>query len=183
MYSASKLVPIVKIRVYVHRAEETDWEYYPIIIDINGKRSSEYLADFDRAVTTDIGRFQTSLPGKSYEEREAVSEELTIALEHLKDYFEGVDIGGIDILYGEGISHEGEIVDIGVDLGGGGKADNWYSYAGDKIGQGKDNARNFQKDDPEIAAEIDGKIRKNLCAKEKNNDLDEVDSGEVDAKA
>jgi recombination protein RecA len=84
-----------------------------------------------------------------------------------------------DILYGEGISHEGEIVDIGVDLGLVDKAGSWYSYAGDKIGQGKDNARNFLKDNPEIAAEIEGKIRETLLPTEKDVDLDEVDAVEV----
>ena len=84
-----------------------------------------------------------------------------------------------DILYGEGISHEGEIVDIGVDLGLVDKAGSWYSYAGDKIGQGKDNARNFLKENPEIAAEIEAKIRETLLPTEKDVDLDEVEAVEV----
>lgn len=66
-----------------------------------------------------------------------------------------------DILYGEGISLEGEIIDLGVDLKIVEKAGAWYSYNGEKIGQGKDNARQFLKDNPEIAKEIDDKVRAN----------------------
>jgi len=84
-----------------------------------------------------------------------------------------------DILYGEGISHEGEIIDFGVELGLVDKAGSWYSYAGDKIGQGKDNARNFQKENPKIAAEIEGQVREQLLPQAKKVDLDEVDAVEV----
>ena len=64
-----------------------------------------------------------------------------------------------EILYGEGISREGELVDLGVKQGLIGKAGAWYSYKGEKIGQGKDNARNFLKEHPEAAAEIETAIR------------------------
>ena len=64
-----------------------------------------------------------------------------------------------EILYGEGISREGELVDLGVKQGLIGKAGAWYSYKGEKIGQGKDNARNFLKEHPEAAAEIEAAIR------------------------
>ena len=84
-----------------------------------------------------------------------------------------------DILYGEGISHEGEIIDFGVELGLVDKAGSWYSYAGDKIGQGKDNARNFLKENPKIAAEIEGQVREQLLPQAKEVDLDEVDAVEV----
>ncbi len=67
-----------------------------------------------------------------------------------------------DILYDEGISREGEILDLGVEQGLVDKAGAWYSYNGDRIGQGKDNSRNFLKENPEIAAEIEGKIRAEL---------------------
>ncbi len=70
-----------------------------------------------------------------------------------------------DILYGEGISREGEIIDIGVKEGLVEKSGAWYSYAGNRIGQGKDNVRNFLKENPEIAQEIEGKIRSKLLAK------------------
>ena len=66
-----------------------------------------------------------------------------------------------DILYGEGISREGEIIELGVNLKFVEKAGSWYSYNGEKIGQGKDNARQFLKENPAIANEIDAKIRGN----------------------
>jgi len=66
-----------------------------------------------------------------------------------------------DILYGEGISREGEIIELGSNLKLVEKAGAWYSYKGEKIGQGKDNARDYLKEHPEIADEIDAKIRAN----------------------
>jgi len=64
-----------------------------------------------------------------------------------------------EILYGEGISREGEIIDLGVKHGFVDKAGAWYSYNGDRIGQGKENARQFLKDNPELAREIEDKVR------------------------
>jgi recombination protein RecA len=64
-----------------------------------------------------------------------------------------------DILYGEGISHEGEIIDLGVANGIIEKSGAWYSYGGNRIGQGKDNVRNFLKEHSEIAADIEARIR------------------------
>jgi len=64
-----------------------------------------------------------------------------------------------DVLYGEGISLEGEIIDEGVNLDLIEKAGSWYSYKGEKIGQGKDNARDYLKDNPEISKEIEDLIR------------------------
>ncbi|MFC1602840.1 recombinase RecA [Pseudomonadota bacterium] len=64
-----------------------------------------------------------------------------------------------EILYGEGISHEGEIIDLGVKYELINKAGAWYSYNGDRIGQGKENVRNFLKENPDIAAEIETNIR------------------------
>jgi len=66
-----------------------------------------------------------------------------------------------DILYGEGISREGEIIEMGSNLKLVEKAGAWYSYKGEKIGQGKDNAREYLKEHAEIANEIDAKIRAN----------------------
>ena len=66
------------------------------------------------------------------------------------------------ILYGEGISREGEIIDMGVKQGFVDKAGAWYSYNGERIGQGKENVREFLKQNPDIAAEIEGKIRAEL---------------------
>ena len=67
-----------------------------------------------------------------------------------------------EILYGQGISREGELIDLGVKQGIVDKAGAWYSYNGDRIGQGKDNVRNFLKEHPEIAADIDQRLREML---------------------
>ncbi|AWI52398.1 recombinase RecA [Aquabacterium olei] len=67
-----------------------------------------------------------------------------------------------DILYGEGISREGEIIDMGVTAKIVDKSGAWYAYSGDKIGQGKDNAREFLRENPDIAREIENKIRDSL---------------------
>ena len=64
-----------------------------------------------------------------------------------------------EILYGEGISREGELIELGVNQGLIGKAGAWYSYQGDKIGQGKDNAKNYLKEHPEMAKTIEQAIR------------------------
>jgi recombination protein RecA len=66
------------------------------------------------------------------------------------------------ILYGEGISREGEIIDMGVKQGFVDKAGAWYSYNGERIGQGKENVREFLKQNPDTAAEIEGRIRAEL---------------------
>jgi recombination protein RecA len=67
-----------------------------------------------------------------------------------------------DILYGEGISRQGEIIDLGVQAKIVDKAGAWYSYSGDRIGQGKDNAREFLRENPDIAREIENRIRESL---------------------
>ncbi|NBS65751.1 MAG: recombinase RecA [Betaproteobacteria bacterium] len=64
-----------------------------------------------------------------------------------------------DILYGEGISREGEILDLGANCGVVEKSGAWYSYGGDRIGQGKDNAREYLRDHPEMAHEMENKVR------------------------
>ncbi|HEY7987170.1 MAG TPA: recombinase RecA, partial [Methylophilaceae bacterium] len=64
-----------------------------------------------------------------------------------------------DILYGEGISRQGEIIEIGTTLKLVEKSGAWYAYKGEKIGQGKDNAREYLKEHPEVSAEIEAKIR------------------------
>ncbi|WP_367441819.1 recombinase RecA [Snodgrassella alvi] len=82
-----------------------------------------------------------------------------------------------DILYGEGVSWEGELIDIGVKLGIVEKAGAWYSYNGSKIGQGKDNVRQWLKDNPEIANEINLKIRNKVGINAQNTEgqLDKTD--------
>jgi recombination protein RecA len=67
-----------------------------------------------------------------------------------------------DILYGEGISRQGEVIDLGVAAKIVDKAGAWYSYSGERIGQGKDNAREFLRENPEIAREIENRIRESL---------------------
>ncbi len=64
-----------------------------------------------------------------------------------------------DILYGQGISREGEVIDMGVEAKVLEKSGSWYAYNGEKIGQGKDNARDFLKENPDLALEIENKVR------------------------
>jgi len=64
-----------------------------------------------------------------------------------------------DILYGEGISREGEIIDLGVQANVVEKSGAWYSYGGERIGQGKDNAREYLRDNPGMALDIENKVR------------------------
>jgi len=72
-----------------------------------------------------------------------------------------------EILYGEGISREGEIIDLGVDQGIVDKAGSWYSYGSDRIGQGKENVREYLKANPEIAKDIEAQIRAKLLPDKK----------------
>ena len=72
-----------------------------------------------------------------------------------------------EILYGEGISREGEIIDHGVEQGIIDKAGSWYSYKEDRIGQGKENVREFLKTHPEASAEIEQQIRATLLPEKK----------------
>jgi recombination protein RecA len=67
-----------------------------------------------------------------------------------------------DIMYGEGISRHGEIIDLGVECDIVEKSGAWYSYNGERVGQGKDNAREFLKENPEIAKEIEARVREKL---------------------
>jgi recombination protein RecA len=67
-----------------------------------------------------------------------------------------------DILYGEGISREGEIIDMGVEARILDKSGAWYAYNGEKIGQGKDNAREFLRENAELAREIENKVRESM---------------------
>ena len=71
-----------------------------------------------------------------------------------------------EILYGEGVSREGEIIELGVAQGLIEKSGAWYSYNGDRIGQGKENVRNFLKENPEIARHVEKQIRAALIPEE-----------------
>ncbi len=72
-----------------------------------------------------------------------------------------------EILYGEGISREGELIELGVKHNMVDKSGAWYSYNGDRIGQGKENVRQFLKDNPNIAADIDARLRTELLPAKK----------------
>ena len=86
-----------------------------------------------------------------------------------------------DILYGQGISREGEIVELGVNHKFVDKSGAWYAYNGDKIGQGKDNAREYLKEHPAIAHEIEAKIRAAIGVNNPTVLPEEEDEGEFDA--
>lgn len=82
-----------------------------------------------------------------------------------------------EILYGEGISLQGEIIELGVKQGIIDKSGAWYSYNGDRIGQGKENVRNFLKENPDISNEIETRIRAELLpVDEKEEKLEEAES-------
>ena len=67
-----------------------------------------------------------------------------------------------DIMYGEGVSKTGEILDAAVDMGIVKKSGSWFSYAETKLGQGRDAVRDMLKDNPELAEELEGKIREEI---------------------
>ena len=71
-------------------------------------------------------------------------------------------VAEFDILYGVGISREGSLIDLGVEQGIVRKAGAWYTYEGDQLGQGKENARTFLKENPDTANEIEKKIKEKL---------------------
>ncbi len=84
-----------------------------------------------------------------------------------------------EILYGEGISREGELIDLGVEHKLIEKAGAWYSYNGDKIGQGKEKVRIFLKENPDIAVTIEQTLRDKLLTKPKSSD-EEAELGAVE---
>ena len=83
-----------------------------------------------------------------------------------------------EILYGHGISRMGEIIDLGVQHGIVDKAGSWYSYGDDRVGQGKENVREFLRNNPEMAEEIEGKIRATLMPKKA--DVIDIAAGEAE---
>ncbi len=82
-----------------------------------------------------------------------------------------------EIIYGQGISKEGELIDLGTTCNIVGKSGTWYSYQDDRLGQGKENAKNFLKENPKIATEIEKKIKDHLglSTKEKKGEKKEVE--------
>jgi recombination protein RecA len=71
-------------------------------------------------------------------------------------------VAEFDLLYGTGISREGSLIDLGVEQGIVRKSGAWYTYEGDQLGQGKENARNFLRDNPDLANEIEKRIKEKL---------------------
>jgi len=91
-----------------------------------------------------------------------------------------------EILYGQGISRLGELIDLGVQHDIVNKAGSWYSYGDDRIGQGKDNAREFLKEHPEMADEIERKVRAILMPPKLEavkNDVDDAPASDEDVVA
>ncbi len=88
-----------------------------------------------------------------------------------------------DIMYGEGISWEGELIDKGVEQELVEKSGAWYSYKGERIGQGKDNARAFLKENPDMAKEIDAQLRAKLLVPAKQGAVAEEEIEEAEAEA
>ncbi len=87
-----------------------------------------------------------------------------------------------EILYGEGVSFLGELVDLGVKYGFVQKAGSWYSYGNEKIGQGKDNVKNFLSENPKIAQEIEDNIRAEVFGDKESEDIKDTDTRQLDPK-
>jgi recombination protein RecA len=85
-----------------------------------------------------------------------------------------------DILYGKGISREGGLIDLGVEHGFVRKSGAWYTYEGDQLGQGKENARSFLRDNPDLGNELEKKIKEKLGIGAKLDAPAEVPEVEVD---
>lgn len=79
-------------------------------------------------------------------------------------------IANVDIMYGEGVSKEGELVDLASDIGVIDKSGAWYSYNGEKIGQGKENVKQLFKENTKLMTEIENKVREHYSIKNRNNE-------------
>ena len=88
-----------------------------------------------------------------------------------------------DILYGEGFSREGELIDLGVEHGLVDKAGAWYSYNGDRIGQGRDKVREFLKQNSKMAVEIDTALRAKLLPSKDSASSTEDEPEALEAEA
>jgi recombination protein RecA len=87
-----------------------------------------------------------------------------------------------DIIYGQGISREGGLIDMGVEHGFVRKSGAWYTYEGDQLGQGKENARTFLRDNPDLSDELEKKIKEKLGIGPRVDAPAEVDVAAVEAK-
>src|SRR5690606_35230107 len=88
-----------------------------------------------------------------------------------------------EILYGEGISREGELIDMGVDAKLVDKAGAWYSYGDERIGQGKDNARGYLRENPAVAAKLEAELREKFQASDVPPEAGDEDGDEQAAAA
>lgn len=77
-----------------------------------------------------------------------------------------------DIMFGKGISREGDILDLAANVGIISKSGAWYAYEGDKIGQGRENAKTFLRENPEFAAMIETKVREHYFAKDEEEEAE-----------
>jgi recombination protein RecA len=87
-----------------------------------------------------------------------------------------------DILYGEGISREGELLDFGSEFGLVEKSGAWYSYDGDRIGQGRENAKEFLRANPGVAARIEQQLRERLIVSRRSGEADFKKADEAESK-
>jgi recombination protein RecA len=87
-----------------------------------------------------------------------------------------------EMIYGKGISKSGEIVDMGIELGIIEKSGSWFSFEGQRIGQGKDNARKFLEDTPDAAAEIERLVREKAAAARQEEKTGESDEDGLDIR-
>ena len=71
-----------------------------------------------------------------------------------------------DIMYGQGISREGSVLDVAVELGFVKKAGAWFTYEGEQLGQGRENVKTFLRENPQLMAELDGRVREQLSDKQ-----------------
>jgi recombination protein RecA len=83
-----------------------------------------------------------------------------------------------DIMYGDGISSEGDLLDVGVDAGVVDKSGSWYSYSGERIGQGRENVKKFLKANPDLYGDLQQKVRETIGLSEKTEEGTEPESGE-----
>ena len=88
----------------------------------------------------------------------------------------------VDIIYGEGISREGEILDLAAEEGIVVKSGAWYAYEGNKIGQGRENAKTYLIEHPDILAEVEQKVRDKFFNKDANEASEDVKDAEQTAK-
>src|SRR5699024_9118446 len=88
-----------------------------------------------------------------------------------------------EILYGQGVSREGELIDLGVANNLVEKAGSWYSYNGDRVGQGKDNARKYLMDNPAVADEIGTALRAKLMPQRRRGGEEAAEATGDDAQA